>query len=541
MMKNLTTYIIAAVLFSSIASSDTVDIQVDTPNIGDTTYHYVYQSGESASTNNLISQVFNDGTWTGTQFPDSSDLNEAKIITGKHLKYAETTISTIGVLTENEIKLGFTSNFTSDIRWWNSQESTVTLSQSLVDNLGNTTSQNTLLVDTTNHNYQYNNYGNTLIVSPNVNLTHGDLTARYDFNILGNPAFNNSHAGVDITNPKLILDFTALSTAQSTVIEYCWEKNPPTCPAQEELTEFENIIDDLEDDIYQIINTNYVPETEIEVEDFFFEEDYFEIDYYEELELEYSFEEVIVLEEIELLDEIPTIQETEEIAFIDEPYIEEFFEEEISTEEIIEEFVEVIEEAPIKEEIIEVAEEIIEEEIIEEEIVEETPIEAVEEETIEIAEETIEEEVVEEEAIEVAQEEEVEVKEDTIEIKKAQLEEIINEKDLDQVHKVAITLEAVNILVSQELIKAAVNISAFQNNDVQDLFTYSVMPQGVDMVETALPAVYYQDFYSGEDLLANMITDDPIAQYEIAVNKAVNTTNQKQAIYRSLINAKSND
>ena len=38
-----------------------------------------------------------------------------------------------------------------------------------------------------------------------------------------------------------------------------------------------------------------------------------------------------------------------------------------------------------------------------------------------------------------------------------------------------------------------------------------------------------------------MITDDPIAQYEIAVNQAVNTTNQKLAIYRSLINAKSND
>jgi len=196
MMKNLLTYIIATVLFSSVASSDTVDIQVDTPNLGDTTYHYVYQSGESASTNNLISQVFNDGTWTGTQFPDSSDLNEAKIMTGRHLRYGETTISTIGVLTENEIKLGFTSNFNSDIRWWNSQESTVTLSQSLVDNLGNTTTQSTLLVDTTNHNYQYNNYGNTLIVSPNVNLTHGDLTARYDFNILGNVNYNGGHAGV---------------------------------------------------------------------------------------------------------------------------------------------------------------------------------------------------------------------------------------------------------------------------------------------------------------------------------------------------------
>ena len=247
------------------------------------------------------------------------------------------------------------------------------------------------------------------------------------------------------------------------------------------------------------------------------------------------------MEEIELLDELPTIQETEEIAFIDEPYIEEFFEEEVSTEEIIEEFVEVIEEAPIKEEIIEVAEEIIEE----------APVEVIEEEIIEVTEETIEEEVVEEEIIEVAQEEvieeeieqeeEVEIQEDSIEVKKAQLEQIINEKDLEQIQKVAITLEAVNILVSQELIKTAVNISAFQNNNIQDLFTYSVMPQGVDMVETALPAVYYQDFYSGEDLLVTMLTDDPIAQYEIAVNKAVNTTNQKQAIYRSLINAKSNN
>ena len=121
--------IILVVLLSSVnIKAETICIQ-DIPNSGDSTCTTTYSTGTAATTNNIISQTFNDGSWNGTMFPDSSDLNEANILTGKHKKYAETTVSSNGVLTEAEIQQGFTSNFNAEIRWWNSEESTVTMYQ----------------------------------------------------------------------------------------------------------------------------------------------------------------------------------------------------------------------------------------------------------------------------------------------------------------------------------------------------------------------------------------------------------------------------
>jgi len=524
---NLKSLIIMVVLLNSaISKADFIDIQIDTPNSGDTTYIYHSSVGEQTTSDNLISQTFNDGSWTGTQFPNSSDLDEAEIITGKHGAYAETTISSVGLLTENEIKLGFTSNFNSDIRWWNNQESTVTMSQTAIDNLGNSTTQSTLLVDTTNHNYEYNNYGNTLIIAPDENLTHGTLTARYDFNIIGNAKYNGGFAGVDIRNPELKITHTTLTTTTNTVVEFCWEKTPTTCPAEEQIEELNTVIETIEDDLMDIIET--IDQPEIEIVDTYI--DYEEI---EIAEIEYIPDDVVVemeamFEEIIIQDELPIVEEEIVIA---EVMTEEIIEaEEITTEDIIEEFVAIEEE--IIEEPVEIAEEVIEEEpveIIEEEIAEEEVVE----ETIEVAEaeeEVIEEEVVEEEVIE----------KDTMEIKKAQLEEIINEKDLEQVQKVSITLEAINILVSREIIAKAVDISSFQNFNSQALFTAVAMPSGVNIKNNSLPASYFNNAYEDTVLLASMVSNDPLASHDIAVNQAVNETNKKLAIYRRLLNAKSN-
>ena len=91
----------------------------DVPNIGDQTCTTTYSTGTTTTTSNLISQTFNDGTWNGTMFPNSSDLNESTYLTGKDGKYAETTINSVDLMTINELRQGFTSNFTADIRWWN--------------------------------------------------------------------------------------------------------------------------------------------------------------------------------------------------------------------------------------------------------------------------------------------------------------------------------------------------------------------------------------------------------------------------------------
>ena len=550
-------FTIAAVLLSSVAiKADDIVVIPDTPNIGDTTTITTITTGLTATTNNLISQDFADGTWTGTMYPDNSDINESTWLTGKDGKYAETTINSQDYFTLDELKLGMTSTLGADIRWWNPVESTVTMSQIATNGL-DTTEQHTTLHDTTNHNYQLNNYQNILVIEPNPLYTHGTLTARFSFDIQGNSSYNGGHSGVDVTDPTLTIDYTTLSSTTVTSVEYCWQKNPPTCPAQEQILEVQDIIESIEIfdpiilDAVEVDTTIFI---EPEEDDFFFEEDEIEIEYYDDFELEYIVaEDIVPVQTVEIFDDLPELA-PEEIEFV-ETYVEEFIPEEITTEEIIEEFSDLIEEEIIVAE--EPIEEIVEEEAIE--IVEEPVEEIIEEQPIEVAEETIKEEVVqeeviEEESVEVAKEEVVEEEtveevaekkepktEESVEIKKAKLEKLIDEKGLDAVQKVSITLQAVNMLVSQEIINQAVDIKALQNNNTQELFTYSVMPTGANMVEVSLPSSYFQDLYNNTDQIALMVGNDPLALHDIAVSKAVNLTNEKLAIYRSLINAKYND
>jgi len=429
MIKKAIYLTVMASLLTFSSSADTVILQ-DTPNPGDTTSVETITTGNPVTTDNLLSHDWTDGSWTGTMFPDSSDINESIYLTGKDGKYAESTIQSEGILTEAEIQQGLTSTLSAEIRWWNQWESTVTMTQTATDSNG-TTTQSILLEDPTNHNYQFNTYSNTLIIAPDTESTHGSLTARFSFDVDDNAGnWNGGHSGVDIIEPDLKLNYNALTQTTVTTVEYCWEKNPPTCPAQDEIAEVETILDTFEDDlddlyltdIYQYEEETFIPETidfeysfnpeifeeeEFEIEDdylafddFFFEENYFEDDYYEEFELEEYFPEDIVLEEVEFFEEIPEIEMFDELPPIEEVFFEEdlYMEEEMYIEAFtddafIEEFDEMFEDMPMEEMNMEMAEEIFEEmfeEYFEEEppIVEETfeePIEEPIEEPTEIA------------------------------------------------------------------------------------------------------------------------------------------------------------
>ena len=253
-------------LFSLAAKSETVTIQ-DTPNPGDTTTIETITTGNPVTTNNLISQQWNDGSWEGTMFPDSSDINESIYLTGKDGKYAETTINSQGILTEQELQQGLTSELSADIRWWNPQASTVTMTQTATSGI-DTTTQSITLEDTTNHNYQFNNYSNTLIIAPNSENTHGSLTARFSFDIQGNAAYNNFHAGVDVKDPELKLTYDVLSSTTVTTVTHCYQKTPPTCVAQDEIAEVETFLDTFEetfndlyiDDLYVYEEQSFIPE-----------------------------------------------------------------------------------------------------------------------------------------------------------------------------------------------------------------------------------------------------------------------------------------
>ena len=244
MRRKLISLTAAAILSSSAATSTEVILE-DTPNVGDTTTITTITSGNPASTSNLVSQDFDDGSWVGTMFPDSSDINESTWLTGKHGKYAETTIDSDDHLSLEELQLGFTSTFGAQIRWWNPVESTVTLTQTATNGV-DTTTQSTTFHDTTNHNYQTNPYSNQLTLAPDAQNQHGTLTVRFSFDIQGNKNYNGGHAGVDVRDPVVTVDYNTLSTTTSTSVVYCWQKNPPTCPGQDEIEDVQEQLEQFE-------------------------------------------------------------------------------------------------------------------------------------------------------------------------------------------------------------------------------------------------------------------------------------------------------
>jgi len=569
-----------SLLTSSTTIADVVVIP-DTPNVGDTTTITTVTTGNLVTTNNLISQDFNDGSWVGTMFPDNSDINESTWLTGKHNTYAETTINSEDYVSIQEMQQGFTSNFDAQVRWWNPTESEFTMTQTISNGI-DTTTQSTTFQDTTNHNYQLNPYGNILIVAPDPNMTHGTLTLRFDFNILGNKNYNGGHAGVDVTDPTLIIDYTALSSTQSTTVEYCWQKNPPTCPGQDEIAEVENIIDNFQDtlddfiieDLYVYEEDPFIPEVltieysfnpevfkdeEFEIQDdylafddFFFEEQFIEPDYYEEVVLEEFIPEDIVMVEtldwndsnVEIFDEMPVIEEVYE-AIPEEMFVEEFTEE--MQDEFIEEVEEIYEEVvmeeaqPVEEvamakepEVIEEMPNEIEEQPSSEDIVADEPEPTTE--TVQ-QEETIEEPVETEPTI-VAEKPESKTEADVevnIDVKVAAIEKAIQGKIKNEMQRVSVTLNVINELVSKEMTASQPDMTSYFNINAA-LFDTRQLPSGNQdfFIQTDLQG-YDKTIYLAQ---ANIAGTDPVVQYQIKVNEAKTKTDNALRKLKELLNAR---
>ena len=578
MRRKLILLTATAILSSSVANSTDVILE-DTPNVGDTTVISTVTTGNPVTTNNLISQDFIDGSWEGTMFPDSSDINENIYLTGKHGAFAETTINSEDYVSIEEMRLGFSSNFNADIRWWNPTESTVTMYQ-IASNGVDTTTQSTTFEDTTNHNYQFNNYGNTLTMNADPNMTHGTLTAGFSFDIQGNKNYNGGHAGVDVKDPTLTIDYTALSATTVTTVEYCWQKNPPTCPGQDEIDIVEDIIDDIDTIIYDIpddffepepipidveysFNPDLFEEEEFDIQDdymiadeFFFEDDYYQDDFYEDIELAYVPETDINMDmevdwndsNVELFDDLPLVEEAviDDIVMEEEMFVGEFTDEmqEEFIEEVYEEFFVETEPEPTPEpepepveEVAMVEEEIIEEEPIEEEIVNE-----------EVTEQPSSEEVVTDESAptaEIAKQEEA-VEEPTqeqpssdvevdLDIKVAAIEKVIQSKIKNEMQRVSVTLDVINEIVSREIAQGQADISSYFDTNAA-LFDTRQIPGGdpAFFLQASL-ASYDKTIYATQ---ASIAGTDPVVQHQIKMQGYKKNTSDAYRNLMELLNAR---
>ena len=549
----------AAAILSTSAANSTQVILEDTPNVGDTTVITTVTSGNPATTGNLVSQDFDDGTWTGTMFPDSSDINESTWLTGKHGKYAETVIDSEDHLSLEELQAGFTSTFGAQIRWWNPVESTVTLTQTATNGV-DTTTQSTTFHDTTNHNYQVNPYSNQLTLAPNPQNQHGTLTTRFSFDIQGNKNYNGGHAGVDVRDPVVTVEYNTLSTTTSTNVTYCYQKTPPTCPGQEELEDlqeqleqFESFTFDIPEDIFiepppdieYSFNPVFEDEIELEemyeiipVEEFFFQEDYMEADYFEEpIMEEFIPVDVVMVEDVEFFDELPPMELMEELPPMEEVYMEDIVMEEMFAEEFTEEMQEEFIEEVFEEVVMETEPEPIEEEPIEEEIVNE-----------EIAEQPSSEEVVtdepaptaeiakQEEAIqEPAQEQPNADVEVDLDIKVAAIEKAIQSKIKNEMQRVSLTLDVINEVVSREMTAGQPDISSYFDTNTA-LFDTRQLPGGdPSFFLQASLASYNKTIYDTQPSIAGT---DPVVQHQIKMQEHKKKTSDAYRNLMELLNAR---
>ena len=559
-MLKTSIYLIATVsLLTFSVSKATEVILEDTPNVGDTTTITTVTTGNPVTTGNLISQQFNDGSWVGTMFPDSSDINESTWLTGKHGKYAETTINSEDHLTLPELQAGFTSTFGAQIRWWNPVESTVTLTQTATNGT-DTTTQSTTFVDTTNHNYQVNPYSNQLTLSPDSQNQHGTLTLRFSFDIQGNKNYNGGHAGVDVRDPYVNVEYNTLSTTQSTSVVYCWQKNPPTCPGQDEIEDVQEQLEQFDlleftipDDIFTEpppeIEYTFVPifeEEVIEIEEFYempMDNFFFEPEYYEEVVMEEFIPvDITMAEDIEFFDELPPVEMFEEMPMIEEVYEavpDTLFAEEF-TEDMQEEFIEEVEEyfeevAMVEEEPIEEIPNEIEEQPSSEEIVADEPAPT---EEIAKQEETIEEPA-EVAVIEGKPTEEPDTSEQDVEvnldIKVAKIEQAIQSKIKDVSQQIDATLTVVNELVSREMISQQPNMSSYFNANTA-LFDTRQLPSGnLDFFLQTNLDDYSKPIYVAQ---ANIAGTDPVVQHQIKLNEAKTKTDKAYRKLKELLNAR---
>ena len=559
-MLKTSIYLIATVsLLTFSVSKATEVILEDTPNVGDTTTITTVTTGNPVTTGNLISQQFNDGSWVGTMFPDSSDINESTWLTGKHGKYAETTINSEDHLTLPELQAGFTSTFGAQIRWWNPVESTVTLTQTATNGI-DTTTQSTTFVDTTNHNYQVNPYSNQLTLSPDSQNQHGTLTLRFSFDIQGNKNYNGGHAGVDVRDPYVNVEYNTLSTTQSTSVVYCWQKNPPTCPGQDEIEDVQEQLEQFDlleftipDDVFTEpppeIEYTFVPifeEEVIEIEEFYempMDNFFFEPEYYEEVVMEEFIPvDITMAEDIEFFDELPPVEMFEEMPMIEEVYEavpDTLFAEEF-TEDMQEEFIEEVEEyfeevAMVEEEPIEEIPNEIEEQPSSEEIVADEPAPT---EKIAKQEETIEEPA-EVAVIEGKPTEEPDTSEQDVEvnldIKVAKIEQAIQSKIKDVSQQIDATLTVVNELVSREMISQQPNMSSYFNANTA-LFDTRQLPSGnLDFFLQTNLDDYSKPIYVAQ---ANIAGTDPVVQHQIKLNEAKTKTDKAYRKLKELLNAR---
>ena len=254
------------------------------------------------TTNNLLNQQIYDGNNFANGWSGTNDHNHGNaIVAGVDGEYIENSISlqNDAGLSKGIINNGFTSTAGADIWFWNQIEQNVEITQTLVDDNGNVTTQTKTI---NNDGCYYCTHTDSIVIGNNSQEDY-DITVRYTFNENSNSI---SHYGADLKSPTLFIEYDPVVMSAVT---------------QNAITEVSNNIQ------------------EIEIEEFVYEQPVIEEVVVEEIVVE-TIEETISLEEEQFIEE--TIVLSSEVL---EPEVVEEVNEEIVVEEVYEE---ILAEAPIE-------------------------------------------------------------------------------------------------------------------------------------------------------------------------------------------------
>lgn len=245
------------------------------------------------TTENLLNQQIYDGNNFANGWSGTNDHNHGNnIAAGVDGEYIENSISlqNDAGLSKGVINNGFTSTAGADIWFWNQIEQNVEITQTLVDDNGNVTTQTKTI---NNDGCYYCTHTDSIIIGNNSQEDY-DITVRYTFNENSNSTF---HYGADLKSPTLFIEYDHVVVDTTTQLA---------------ITEISN-------DIQEIYIEEFIYEEPV-IQEVVFEEPIVEI-IEEPIFIEEEFiEETIVL--------APTMIEPEIVEeVIEEPAIEEVFEE----------------------------------------------------------------------------------------------------------------------------------------------------------------------------------------------------------------------
>jgi hypothetical protein len=176
----------------------------------------------SDTTGNLLNQQFYDGNKFANGWSGTNDHNHGNsIVAGVDKEYIENSISlqNDAGLSKGIINNGFTSTAGADIWFWNQIEQNVEITQTLVDDNGNVTTQTKTI---NNDGCYYCTHNDSIVIGSNSQEDY-EITVRYTFNENSNSTY---HYGADLRNPTLFIEYdpVVLSTVQKTEINTAVEK-----------------------------------------------------------------------------------------------------------------------------------------------------------------------------------------------------------------------------------------------------------------------------------------------------------------------------